>query len=85
MENKTDYKKLYKEHVAKYDSLLERHVNMSQTLWFVRDLINDLNCTKKYNEVYRLMSDYVIYDIKQRVLDNISYENTFVERSKPTE
>lgn len=80
MKNKTDYKKLYKELDCKYDSLLERHINMSQILNIVRDLISDLERTKKYDEVYRIMSKCVINDIKDAVLNNISYEDTFYEK-----
>lgn len=77
MGNKKDYKTLYGELDIKYDCLLERHISMSQVLWFIRDLIKDLKQTKKYDDVYNLMSKYVIDDIQKIVLDAIDYENTF--------
>ena len=72
--NKKDYKKLYGELDIKYDFLLDRHVETMKTLCYVRDLINDLQSTERYEDVYILMLKRVISDIKEAVLNNIIYE-----------
>ena len=80
MSNKKDYKKLYGELNIKYDCLLERHVESMNTLCYVRDLINDLQRTKRYNDVYAVMIKRVIQDIKEVVFNNITYEENIHDR-----
>ena len=82
MSNKKDYKKLYGELDMKYDFLLERHIETMKTLCYVRDLINDLQRTEKYDDVYIMMSRRVIRDIKESVFDNIAYEENIQNRQR---
>lgn len=82
MSNKKDYKKLYGELDIKYDCLLERHVESMNTLCYVRDLINDLQRTKRYDDVYAVMIKRVIQDIKEVVFNNITYEENIHDRQK---
>ena len=83
--NKKDYKKLYGELDMKYDFLLERHLETMTTLCFVRDLINDLQRTERYEDVYILMLKRVIGDIKEVVLNNIIYEENIRNKQKAKE
>ena len=85
MGNKKDYKKLYGELDIKYDFLLERHIESMQTLCYVRDLINDLQRTERYEDVYILMLKRVIADIKETVLNNIIYEENIRNKQKAKE
>ena len=85
MSNKKDYKKLYGELDIKYDFLLERHVESMQTLCYVRDLINDLQRTERYEDIYILMLKRVIADIKETVLNNIIYEENIRDKQKAKE
>ena len=83
--NKKDYKKLYDELYIKYDWLLDRHIETINTLCYVRDLINDLQRTEKYEDVYILMLKRVISDIKEAVLNNIIYEENIRNKQKAKE
>ena len=84
-DNKKDYKKLYGELDIKYDWLLERHCESMNTLCYVRDLINDLQRTERYEDVHALMLKRVIEDIKKAVLNNIIYEETIHSKQKAKE
>ena len=83
--NKKDYKKLYDELYIKYDWLLDRHIETINTLCYVRDLINDLQRTERYEDVYILMLKRIIVDIKEAVLDNIIYEENIRNKQKAKE
>ena len=83
--NKKDYKKLYDELYIKYDWLLDRHIETINTLCYVRDLINDLQRTERYEDVYILMLKRVISDIKEAVLNNIIYEENIRNKQKAKE
>ena len=83
--NKKDYKKLYDELYIKYDWLLDRHIETINTLCYVRDLINDLQRTERYEDVYILMLKRVIPDIKEAVLNNIIYEENIRNKQKVKE
>ena len=80
--NKKDYKKLYGELDIKYDWLLERHLETMNTLCYVRDLINDLQRTEKYDDVYIMMLRRVIGDIKESVFNNIAYEENIRNKQR---
>lgn len=80
--SKKDYKKLYSELDIKYDRLSERHLETMNTLYRVRDLINDLQRTKKYDDVYTVMIKRVIQDIKEIVSNNITYEESVYDRQE---
>lgn len=83
--NKTNYKKSYEELNCRFYSLVQRYIYIRQTLDVIRDLINDLERTEKYDEVYRLMSKYIIKDIKDEVLNTISYEETYYNEKRQTD
>ena len=83
--NKKDYQKLYDELYIKYDWLLDRHIETINTLCYVRDLINDLQRTERYEDVYILMLKRVISDIKEVLLDNIIYEENIRNKQKAKE
>ena len=80
--NKKDYKKLYGELDIKYDWLLERHLETMNTLCYVRDLINDLQRTEKYDDGYIMMLRRVIGDIKESVFNNIAYEENIRNKQR---
>lgn len=83
--SKKDYKKIYSELSIKYDCLLERHNESMNTLCYVRDLINDLQRTKRYDDVYAVMIKRVIQDIKEVVFNNITYEENIYNKQKAKE